>query len=270
MKGTKERLRTWILSEHPEWFAMRLWASSIFGFFRPRNQPQKSLLFGFHSVLAGPFSGMNYAVDSIWSEQSPKILGTYERELHPYIERIISGTYDQFINIGAAEGYYFIGISLRLNFSRIIAIDPLRVSHRAVRRLGADNGITSLIIKRWLSKSGLNELLAQSDSNLLIIDCEGGEAGYLHPIKIPNLRSCDILAEVHDFMIENLTDEIAQRFEDTHRIVKIPQSRRLPMNYPSNAPSCDEREMIALMNEKRPKMLNWLYLESRMLHPEKD
>ena len=34
-------------------------------------------------VLTGPFAGMRYETEAVHSMHVPKLLGTYERELHP-------------------------------------------------------------------------------------------------------------------------------------------------------------------------------------------
>src|ERR1035441_10269867 len=58
------------------------------------------------NVLNGPFEGMRYLQASVGSVLSPKLVGSYEAELHPFIERVTSGRYDIVVDIGCAEGYY--------------------------------------------------------------------------------------------------------------------------------------------------------------------
>ncbi|MFZ5437970.1 MAG: hypothetical protein ACOZAK_02865 [Patescibacteria group bacterium] len=56
-------------------------------------------------VKNGPFKGMQYTEPkSIGSEFFPKLLGSYEKELHSLIKKICSTKYEQIINIGSAEG----------------------------------------------------------------------------------------------------------------------------------------------------------------------
>src|SRR5262245_56331762 len=58
-------------------------------------------------VRHGFFKGMQYPRNrSISSALFPKLLGTYERELHPVLERICKEPYEGIVNIGCAEGYY--------------------------------------------------------------------------------------------------------------------------------------------------------------------
>src|SRR6478672_6897407 len=65
-------------------------------------------------VQHGPFKGMKYpGVNSVGSALIPKLLGSYERELHPLIDSICAGQYDQVVDIGCAEGYYAVGLAMR-------------------------------------------------------------------------------------------------------------------------------------------------------------
>src|SRR5579859_5362525 len=57
-------------------------------------------------VRSGPFAGMRYVDASIGSAYLPKLLGIYERELHPVIEEACASRPGLIVDLGAAEGYY--------------------------------------------------------------------------------------------------------------------------------------------------------------------
>ena len=69
-------------------------------------------------VAAGPFAGMRYITRSCGSKLAPKVIGCYERELHPAIENAIRGDYQRIIDIGCAEGYYAVGLAWRKSSPR--------------------------------------------------------------------------------------------------------------------------------------------------------
>src|SRR6266446_5569422 len=64
-------------------------------------------------VPKGPFAGMRYIDNAFGSAYVPKLLGIYERELNDCIERACALSFPLIIDIGAAEGYYAIGMALR-------------------------------------------------------------------------------------------------------------------------------------------------------------
>ena len=72
-----------------------------------------------HRVLAGPFAGMRYSRECIVPFSSSggvlqKLIGAYEHQCHPVIEKALRRGYSRIINIGAGEGYYAVGFGLRL------------------------------------------------------------------------------------------------------------------------------------------------------------
>src|SRR5665213_3133834 len=62
-------------------------------------------------VSQGSFQGMNYIPRAYYSEILPKLVGTYERELIPAIEMICRADCDWIVDIGAAEGFYAVGMA---------------------------------------------------------------------------------------------------------------------------------------------------------------
>ncbi len=88
-------------------------------------------------VQGGPFRGMTYLAASSESCHIPKLLGCYEIELHPAIERAAARSYARVLNIGSAEGYYAIGLARRLPGARVGAFDADAVAQKACRSLAA-------------------------------------------------------------------------------------------------------------------------------------
>lgn len=75
------------------------------------------------TVLSGPFQGMTYMAAGSEGSTSARLLGTYEAALHPIIEKIIKRGYQQIIDVGCAEGYYAVGLAMRMPSARVIARD---------------------------------------------------------------------------------------------------------------------------------------------------
>ena len=76
------------------------------------------------TVRNGPFRGMRYPERaSVGSALVPKLLGSYERELQPVLEDILAREHSEIVDIGCAEGYYAVGLALRLPAARVFAYD---------------------------------------------------------------------------------------------------------------------------------------------------
>ena len=60
---------------------------------------------------------------SVGSALIPKIVGSYESELHQIIGKICNTDYSEIVDIGCAEGYYAVGLAMRIPTARVYAYD---------------------------------------------------------------------------------------------------------------------------------------------------
>jgi hypothetical protein len=186
-------------------------------------------------VQAGPFRGMHYVDQSYWSAYIPKLLGIYERELSEYIEEAADLQFETIVDIGAAEGYYAVGMAMRIPVSRVIAFEMEPAARQLLSKLAALNQVSSRVaIEGECTRMNLAEILENSGRTLVICDAEGGEAFLLDPIRIPKLRACHILVEIHNNVLSAMSDEIRDRFGQTHHITHIPESPRDRSDFPYN------------------------------------
>jgi hypothetical protein len=71
-------------------------------------------------VAGGPFQGLHYPHRrSVGSAPLPKLLGSYESELHAALEQLLTEEHETVVDIGCAEGYYAVGLGLRLSKAEI-------------------------------------------------------------------------------------------------------------------------------------------------------
>jgi hypothetical protein len=86
-------------------------------------------------VRCGPFAGMRYIQGSVGSAYVPKLLGIYERELTTYMEEACALEFPLIADIGAAEGYYAVGMALRNPNARVIAFEMEQKGRAALKEL---------------------------------------------------------------------------------------------------------------------------------------
>ena len=152
-------------------------------------------------VVQGPFRGMRYISVAYCSEVLPKLLGTYECELDPAIEAICRAGCDRIVDIGAAEGYYAVGMALRNPEATIIGFEMNPTARFYLRRLSRCNGVEDRIqIEGTCDTESLREALEDARLPAVICDCEGAEDGLLRPDRVESLRRALILVETHDGM----------------------------------------------------------------------
>jgi len=181
-------------------------------------------------VAAGPFAGMKYIADSHGSRLVPKLIGSYELELHDVIAKLLANAPSVVVDVGCAEGYYAVGFARALPKAMVYAYDIDSGSRELCAELGALNGIQeNLVIRGECNCEELQSL--PLDNALILCDCEGYEMELLCPDKAPSLKNARLLIETHDFFVPGITPELRRRFEGTHEIRFIDVQGRDPNAY---------------------------------------
>ena len=216
-------------------------------------------------VRLGPFAGMRYVSNSIGSAYLPKLLGIYERELTQVMEAACARQPRLIVDIGAAEGYYAVGLALRNPQATVIAFEAEERGRAALQQMALLNGVANrLEIQGRCEPAGLQSALAQHKGALVICDVEGDEEHLLDPVVVPELKSATILAEMHDFIRPGITEEIQRRFAATHQSEQIWQQPRTRRDFPFQTIGTALLPRSYLdwsVSEWRPVRMSWLRLE---------
>lgn len=211
-------------------------------------------------VQNGHFKGMKYISRSSGSALLPKIMGSYEEPIQGWIGEVInSGKYNNILDIGCAEGYYACGFAMNMPNSIITAYDIDSNARMNSNELKQINNLENIQIKSECTHEELNSRCIEN--TLVFCDIEGFEDVLLDPIKVPNLKNVDIILEVHDCFIPNLTEKLIARFYLTHTmriIVNYPY--RVKKYYTPNKITSDQFDYIT--NEHRPDFMKFIYMES--------
>jgi hypothetical protein len=226
-------------------------------------------------VSQGSFQGMNYIPLAYYSEILPKLVGTYERELIPAIEMICRAGCDSIVDIGAAEGFYAVGMALRNPRAKIVAFELSASGRYFLRRLAARNGVSDrIMIRGECNIEALRDSLAEARLPAVICDCEGAEDTLLRPDQIEPLRRSLIVVETHDGlstaggMLEGITDRLHERFAPTHHIELIASRPRSRDDLPRACSSAlTDDDAAEAMNEGRP-WAQWLFLRPKANTPD--
>jgi hypothetical protein len=208
------------------------------------------------TVRQGPFAGMHYIHDTISGGYVPKMLGIYERELHPSIARLANLGIDRVLNIGAADGYYAVGLCRMFPDLRVVAFETEPRGREFVRAMAERNGVLPRVeIRGTCDAAELAAVLTAPRSTLVLCDVEGYEDVLMDPAKVPGLREAYILVEIHDGKNPGVSARIRTRFEQTHAIETIWQTKRTATDYPFDTPytrSLATGELAAAVDEGRP------------------
>lgn len=224
-------------------------------------------------VLHGPFKGLKYpklsTLDGIYIRGPilAKMLGCYEKEIHPVIEHLCSRIYSEIVNIGSAEGYYTIGLALRFPHAKNIAFDIDPKARELCFEIAKLNGVEkNVIIDSYCSHETLANF-SFTGKGLIISDCEGYEQELFNEAVVKNIRNCDVLIELHDFADPNIYPTLHALFKNTHTeklISSISDAQKIrEYNYPE-LKGLNPETIEKIVSEHRPHQ-EWLFLESKVI-----
>ena len=208
-------------------------------------------------VSGGPFAGMKYILTSIGSALAPKLLGSYEAELHDVIEQLFSRRFTLIVDVGAAEGYYAVGFARRFDTVPVIAFEQEATGRRLLARLATANNVRDMIdIRARCEPRDLQSVL--KPGALLITDVEGYERVLIDHEAVPALRRATILTEVHEAGNE-LGDQLCARLASTHVASRIQPVARPLLHWEQKIASAWLARYLQW--EHRPSSFYWIFFE---------
>lgn len=211
-------------------------------------------------VKRGPFEGLQYPPREEWAScRFEKIIGAYEAEIHPFLESILHEDFGVILNVGAAEGFYGVGLARMFEDSRVIAFEADPAKAEFLGRLAALNGVSDRIQLEGLCGESDFRELEGSPPDLLVCDIDGGEKDLLDPGRFPWLRDTIILLELHDCFLPGLSSLIRERFTPSHRIDCVMNAGLAYEEYPELHGLLFE-EIYAMVGEDRRGLQTWFLM----------
>jgi precorrin-6B methylase 2 len=226
---------------------------------------------GTSEVLHGPFRGLKYPVfKSAGSALYAKLLGSYESELHPAIERMRGRGYTEIVDVGCAEGYYAVGFAVMFPGAEVHAFDIDPQARMLCQKMARANGVMQQV---HVGAECTRDYLASfpvKHRGLVVSDCEGWEKNLFDETVAAHLRNCDLIIEVHDLIDPEISGLLTKAFAKTHRIdvVKsIPDKvKAAACDYPQMA-DLTEDVRLGLMGEGRHDDMEWFVCASMASNP---
>jgi hypothetical protein len=215
-------------------------------------------------VQMGPFAGMEFLPNVLEGCYIPKLLGSYEMELHPHWMRMRQRRkYRTIIDVGAAEGYYAVGLALMFPDARVLARDINPQSPAAIADLARRNGVAGRVEIGGVFSHEDFQAEARGET-LVLCDIEGGEDELLDPARAPALLGCDIVVELHKDRDGDQRRLLQQRFGATHDITLVEETGRdVPL--PPMFDRLDSIDRLLATWEYRMSATPWAVLRARQI-----
>ena len=192
-----------------------------------------------------------------------KLIGSYECELWDWVEEAVAGAPDMIVNIGCAEGYYAVGMAMRLPSARVHAIDidfaALKACEATAR---ANRAESNLRLELGWTKASIQNILRQSGKALLLIDCEGCEAQIFDLLEPKSYAAAEIIVECHDFAVPGISELLMTKLNKSHetRILRTIERKAEDFTILSG----QSPDFVAeALSENRPSDMYWIYAKPK-------
>ena len=231
---------------------------------RPQRVPEfVGQMFANKQVLHGCFAGMKYPeMLSVGSTLYPKLLGSYELELAPLLETLCEQPYTEIVDIGCAEGYYAVGLAMRVPTARVFAFDTNQDALRLCQAMAETNGVADRLVTGAFCDSNLLTSLPLTERALVISDCEGYEKQLFDEQTVRFLARYDVLIETHDFIDIEITSYLQQQFAATHRLQTYTSLDDILKAKQYDYPELEGLSLVhrrQIVREGRPATMEWYF-----------
>lgn len=212
-------------------------------------------------IWSGPFAGMEYVAASTEGALIPRLLGTYESELHPHLAAFAAAGLDCVIDVGCAEGYYAVGLARLMPQVTVYAYDIDEHARAACAQLAAKNGVAErVVIGGEFAPDGFQVFAGRRV--LVMVDAEGAEVDILQPALSPALAGMNIIVETHDLYRHGALAAMLERFSPTHDIQRVDQQPKA-FDMPAWLSDLPHLDQLLAVWEWRARPTPWLVMTPR-------
>ncbi len=215
-------------------------------------------------VYDGPFRGMVMPDFGHASMQLHMLLGAFEIELRGAIERLTAVRFRTILNIGAAGGYYAVGLARRYPDARVLAFETLEDQRERIGVTAAANGVADRVqVQGTCTIDGLRDALAVAVPPVLVVaDIEGNELSLFDVATVARLSHATVIIETHDRQVPGTSEELRRRFAATHDVEAYAPRHRtlndLPPELSSGLWIAIARLLRRFVEERRSASQRWL------------
>lgn len=150
-------------------------------------------------VQHGQFKGLDLASDVWWGihDSGSKILGQYESHVLKQIVDL-SKFYNHFVDIGAADGYYAVGVLKSGIFDKSVCFEISEKGRKVIENNSIINGVRDKIdILGVATSNELYKILSETPPSVILCDVEGAEYNILSDEVLGASKQSSFIIETH-------------------------------------------------------------------------
>ncbi|MFA4995235.1 MAG: hypothetical protein WC521_08045 [Bdellovibrionales bacterium] len=218
------------------------------------------------TVAYGPFRGLKLTKNQWWgfSDRSAMFFGLYEQEVLTSLQNI-PPEYRTFVDLGAADGYYGIGVLINKMFDRSYCFEISEEGQYVIKENAALNGVSDRVVIKGIAEKDFYRHLSAGELEraVVFIDIEGAEFALLDKTTLHALKDAIIIIELHDWFFED-GDAKLRNLKDaakaTHSIVTLAAEGRDPSKF-EELKRFHDTDRWLLCSEGRKRLMTWVRLD---------
>ncbi len=222
------------------------------------------------SVKAGLFAGMRYPfADPARLNLFPKLLGTYESELHSALAGICQSQLPLICDLDCGDGYFAIGLARKHRDAKVHAFDHDPTARRDCRILAEANGITgNLTLGDTLCPGSITQL-DFSRGGIVRLGAKSMFRHLLTPGVLAHLKGAHILIELWRLPDPKIQDDLLLRLNRSHHVLTaagLGNPQRTQHYRSTFAEAADSLSQQIAFSESRSGEVSWLIATPRVMN----
>ena len=216
----------------------------------------------------GPFKGMKLNEKVWWSanDRITQTLGIYEEHVLEKLIDLKKQGAERFIDIGAADGYFCVGLAFANIYENIFAFEVQEKGRSFIRENALANGCADKVqIQGEANFTSLSRILSDQQKTSILIDIEGAEYQFLDEKMLELLSGHHVICELHPWVVEDgykLEEALLNRASKFFDVELIQREAYTPNRFEELSDLSDEERLIAV-GESRGKNMQWLVLSPK-------
>ena len=220
-------------------------------------------------VSYGPFYGFKINKNPWWGNMDlgSMCLGLYEKEVLDFLFSSETINRNIFIDIGAADGYYGVGLLFAGRYNKSICFEISDKGRETISRNWENNNRPGQIEIYGDVFNDFDFVFNNVDTSrcVVLIDIEGAEFEFLTESKLESLKNAIIIIEIHNWVNDFLSRyvkllEIANKYFHISFLTRVD---KLTTEYEELRSFTDDNRLL-LVSESRPCLMRFLKLSPKL------
>lgn len=222
------------------------------------------------TVRYGPLQGFELWDDAGrgLTDKASILLGLYEREVLEAVTKR-KGSRDVLVNIGAADGYYGVGLVRTGYFSRSVCYEISPSWQAVIERVARKNGVSDRVKILGAADAQFVDQIVNEGVDpgrcVVLCDIEGGEFDILTRANLRALRHAVVIVEIHDFIVANGAARYARLKELASEWFSITEMRTGARDLSEfvELERYSDTDRWLICSEGRGQLMTWLVLDPK-------